>query len=520
MASTQARLEMADAAGIPENDKAAIKGYNRDDCASTPRLRDWLEAVRASLIAKGAVIDRPVPKPAEISEKLDDWQKRVAALVARLTDGVPDDVAERTAEQQARWLLAFMLDWHGREKKAVWWEYFRLRDLSAEDLLHERAGLAGLTFLEQAGGTTKAPVHRYRFALQDTDIRPEAISGASAARSSDASSPFRTTTARSTSRSAETPRHSILRPSSPTSRSIREERRRVSRCGSDEYVADNGMEGEGDHRAARDLLMAIAPRLRGQSLQVDGESTLDGGDPDRARVSTERLSGAGTARRGQDLHGRPHDLRARARRKAGRDYGQQSQGHPQSSRRGRRRCGRSRSSDPLHSEGLRNKEDDLDSLQFTTKNEHSLDALRTNCAVGGGTSCFWARPDAALASTCCLSTKPRRCHWRTCWPSPRPHRASCFWEIPRQLEQPIQGSHPDGVDVSALDHILGPHATVPADRGLFLAETWRLHPLICAFNSELFYEGRLHSRPGLEHQEIRSTVRTQWRGTSLPSRRA
>ncbi|MFX4899030.1 hypothetical protein ABTB86_19535, partial [Acinetobacter baumannii] len=54
-----------------------------------------------------------------------------------------------------------------------WWEYFRLRDLSAEDLLHERAGLADLTYVEQAGGTAKAPIHRYRFALQDTDIRAE-----------------------------------------------------------------------------------------------------------------------------------------------------------------------------------------------------------------------------------------------------------------------------------------------------------------------------------------------------------
>ncbi|WP_245314009.1 DEAD/DEAH box helicase [Bradyrhizobium elkanii] len=83
---------------------------------------------------------------------------------------------------------------------------------------------------------------------------------------------------------------------------------------------------------------------------------------------------------------------------------------------------------------------------------------------------------------------------------------------PRQLEQPIQGSHPDGVDVSSLDHILGQHATVPADRGLFLAETWRLHPLICAFNSEMFYESRLHPRPGLENQAIRSEGRLRAAG--------
>jgi superfamily I DNA and/or RNA helicase len=83
---------------------------------------------------------------------------------------------------------------------------------------------------------------------------------------------------------------------------------------------------------------------------------------------------------------------------------------------------------------------------------------------------------------------------------------------PRQLEQPIQGSHPDGIGVSALDHILGPHATVPPDRGLFLAETWRLHPLICAFNSELFYDGRLKSRTGLERQEIKSIGRLKGAG--------
>jgi superfamily I DNA and/or RNA helicase len=39
----------------------------------------------------------------------------------------------------------------------------------------------------------------------------------------------------------------------------------------------------------------------------------------------------------------------------------------------------------------------------------------------------------------------------------------------------------------------------------FWEETWRLHPTICAFTSELFYEGRLRPRPGLEAQEIRSS---------------
>jgi uncharacterized protein len=73
---------------------------------------------------------------------------------------------------------------------------------------------------------------------------------------------------------------------------------------------------------------------------------------------------------------------------------------------------------------------------------------------------------------------------------------------PQQLEQPLKGSHPEGADLSALEHVLAGAKTIPAEKGLFLEKTWRLHPAICRFTSELFYENRLHSREGLERQNI------------------
>jgi superfamily I DNA and/or RNA helicase len=75
---------------------------------------------------------------------------------------------------------------------------------------------------------------------------------------------------------------------------------------------------------------------------------------------------------------------------------------------------------------------------------------------------------------------------------------------PQQLDQPTQGSHPDGTDESALDYILAGEQTIPPDKGLFLEETWRLHPDICAYTSELFYDGKLRSRAGLEKQAIKA----------------
>ena len=497
-------------AGIPENDKAAIKGYNRDDCASTQALRNWLETVRADLIAGGAVIDRPAATTKEISIELDDWQRKVAALVARLIDGVPDDVGERTSEQQGRWLLAFMLDWHGREKKAVWWEYFRLRDLSAEDLLHERAGLADITFLQQAGGTTTAPVHRYRFALQDTDIRAEddlrSIGGDKFGRVVAISLDDRTIDIKKRGDTAGLHPEAVFAHNFVDTQVLADSLMRIG-----EYVSEHGMEGEGKHRAARDLLMAIAPRLRGQELQLDGESALTAAirialNLDCSVFPVQGPPGAGKTYTGARM------ICALVRE--GKKVGITANSH---------KVIRNLLDEVVVAareqalpigcvQKISDREDDRPSLKFTTDNAAFLDALNSDCQVGGGTAWFWARPDVADSVDVLFIDEAAQISLANVLAVSQAARSIVLLGDPRQLEQPIQGSHPDGVDVSSLDHILGPHATVPADRGLFLAETWRLHPLICAFNSEMFYESRLHPRPGLENQAIRSKGRLSGAG--------
>ena len=54
---------------------------------------------------------------------------------------------------------------------------------------------------------------------------------------------------------------------------------------------------------------------------------------------------------------------------------------------------------------------------------------------------------------------------------------------------------------------------MPDDKGLFLKNTWRLHPSICQFTSEQYYDGRLESESGLERQEILS--RSAFSGSGL-----
>jgi uncharacterized protein len=136
-------------------------------------------------------------------------------------------------------------------------------------------------------------------------------------------------------------------------------------------------------------------------------------------------------------------------------------------------------------------------------NPAALDALQTGTAnVLGGTAWLWARPEFAAAVDVLFVDEAGQMSLANVLAVSQAAHSVVLLGDPRQLEQPRKGSHPDGVGASALDHILGEHQTIPADRGIFLPVTWRLAPSICAFTSELFYEGRLTWKGGLERQRI------------------
>nr|WP_217509235.1 TM0106 family RecB-like putative nuclease [Pseudarthrobacter sp. C4D7] len=73
---------------------------------------------------------------------------------------------------------------------------------------------------------------------------------------------------------------------------------------------------------------------------------------------------------------------------------------------------------------------------------------------------------------------------------------------PQQLPQVTQGTHPEPVDESALGWLAAGHATLPTSLGYFLADSWRMHPELCRAVSTLSYEGKLHSAPAASLREL------------------
>lgn len=505
----QAFLELGDTSNINPDDRSVVEGYNRDDCISTWRLRDWLETVRAAKVASGINILRPTAPTEEASEDVTAWQAKIDELVARLTEGLPAAIQDRTAEQQARYILAHILDWHRREVKAAWWEYFRLSDVSVETLLEERSGLSGLTFVEAVGGTARAPIHRYTFPPQETDVRAEDdlknLGGADFGKVEEISVEERYIDIKKRGDTAAVHpeavfKHKVVR--------AQEQAEALVRIG--EYVATHGIIGEGDYAVARDLLMKAVPRSVTVPLRGPGESALDAAmriiPTLRGVLPIQGPPGAGKTHTGAHMictlvkAGKTVGVTANSHKvilhlveeaiKTGPQFGLDLQ------------C--------IHK--VTEKTDDQPGLTFSKNNAEVLAAIGTTKNVGSGTSWLWARGDAANTVDVLFVDEAAQMSLANVLAISHAAKSIVLLGDPQQLEQPMQGTHPEGTGVSALDHVLGGSQTIDTEHGLFLEQTWRLHPDICAFTSELFYEDRLKPLLGLEHQTVHSTGRVRGHG--------
>ncbi len=510
LAQIQAYLEFDDVEGLSEESKNAVQGYNQDDCLSTLSLREWLENVRNGLIDNGTQIERPAAKESDPSEAISAWQERVNALVEHLSGDVPAAREGRTDEQQARWLLANIADWHRREEKSVWWEYFRLRDLSADDLIDERNALANLEFLGTVGGTARAPVHRYRFPAQETDLRDgkelRSVGGDPFGKLETIS--FKNWTADIKKRMDSVGRH----PSAVFSHDhVNANVLKNSLVGIGEYVAANGIEGNGANRAALDLLLRQRPRVGGAPLQCEGETTAEAAVRIAPLLEGGVLPIQGPPGAGKTFTGARMICALVA---SGAKIGITANSHKviRNLLDEVVKAAEENGTDLTAIQKPAEMEEDLNRLRFTTGNEDVFRALQMDCQVAGGTAWLWARPEARNAVDVLFVDEAAQMSLANVLAVSSAAAGLVLIGDPQQLDQPMQGSHPDGTAVSALDHLLDGQQTIGTDRGLFLEQTWRLHPDICAFTSEMFYEGRLSSRPGLENQRIVSTGPVQGSG--------
>ena len=482
---------------------ASVEGYNKDDCRSTHELRNWLESVRTGLEASGTAVPRPPVVQSAANEEITERKQQVEALRAQLLANVPADRQLRSAHQRAMYLLAYLLDWHDREDKVGWWEYFRLIELPEEDLADEPNAVIGLQFVEQVRQEKRSFVHRYRYApdqemeiragdelhLQDGNRWADVVARDRDAHTLDVLVGPKKAAQRPTAAFA----HTYINP-------------KVMR---DALFA---LGTAALHGGATDLAMGLLqrrpPRLKTtadfasfigrtcRSADIGDVAVRLAGDLDRTTLAIQGPPGSGKTYTG----GRMICELARQGKKIGvvatghkvirnllKAAWHEGKEHPAPIR-------------LAHKTEYDETADDA-AIAIVSSNEAAIDALQSGAAnVLGGTSYMWARPEFADAVDVLFVDEAGQLSLANALAASQAADSLVLLGDPQQLEQPNKGSHPDGVGVSVLQHVLGEHKTMPPAHGLFLPITWRLTPAICRFTSELFYENKLTSKTGLEKQ--------------------
>lgn len=493
-----------------------LADYNRDDCVSTRMLRDWLEDRRREAIARGWSMERPTQEDGLPSDNQSAQQAETARRVTALTVDVPADRTDISDDQRERWLLAQLLDWHRRDAKPEWWNYFRLARLGTAELIESSEAIGGLAFEADVEPRGRGGwVRRYRFAPQDHKIRVgrSAIDPGDGESGKDAGEVvalndidgtidvFRTAT--------KLDRHpAALIPGKPIpTDALRDGLRRVA-----DDVLERGLSpgATGPYQSARDLILRAPPRLASAGgLPVDGRLAREGETPLETAVRLALdLDGGVLAIQGPPGTGKTWTgARMIATLvEAGHRVGIMAQSHKAITNL------IDKTAEAFFERGLpfaaiqRCDEDGGSTsggVRLTTDNGDVAQGIRTGpFAIAAGTAWLWAREEMMGSVEVLFIDEAGQGSLANAVAVSGAARSMVLLGDPNQLPQVSQGIHPEGAGASSLEHLLGDAVTIPPDRGLFLPTTYRLHPDVNDYISEVFYERRLTTAPETARQSL------------------
>ena len=502
-------LELDNASGGSEREalRQSIEDYNRDDCLSTYHLRNWLEDQRTGLESE---LEESVPRPISTDfAKTEDseTQKEVNELVDSLTRDLPPTLEEMDHEQRPRWLLAQLLNWHRREAKAFWWRYFYLlNELNPQEYRDESDALGELAFQgswpDPAPGS-RSTIYRFRFPPQDHDIKPgtrphDPATGKSAGlvrAINDGDGTIELSRANSNT----DPLPGSLIPFDLVGPGPKPEAlQRIAN-----WVLANGIATPGFAGVGRQLLRHDPPNFghsAGKALVGDGESAADAAlrlarALDGTYIAIQGPPGSGKSTVGAEMivdlvrHGKRVGITANSHKVIGELLAKVAE------------KGRDNAVDVRIGQCSPKPEVIEGAAQLQSGQTAAAIAGETFDVVGG-TTWLWAREEIIGSLDVLFIDEAGQMSLADAMAASACARNLVLLGDPQQLNQPLQGVHPPGAERSVLGHVLDGERVIPAHLGIFLHGSWRLHPDISEYTSEVFYEGQMRSHPGRERLSL------------------
>lgn len=496
-----------------------IAAYNRDDCHSTARLRDWLEDHRTLQ----GITDRPATQlqltetETERARKHAEKTQRRQTLTEPLLDPVPDDPRQRDPDHHTRARLAALVGYYQRENLPPWREHHRRINAPLTDL--ETDTDCAVPWKVQVGEWTP-PTGRQRKSRRHLTLHLDTTHPHPFTTGQDVhllypgapAQPATTNPATITEADPHTltltetcdpdsthsrPPIAVL-PGSPVNPAPKD--------GALETVARTAVDTlpHWPHHPGLDVLRRIPPRLKrpGPLPHLDQHDN----DPvatviaavdalDHSYLAVQGPPGAGKtylaaqlithlARQGKNIgvcstsHKAVENVMSaalNAAHAAGIDL-------PAAKRAANRH-------DPQPHTPWDRPSTPQALARWRTEHTHTPTLI-------GGTA--WAMSNAAMIAdpldVLIIDEAGQFALADTLAVSAATHNLVLLGD-PRQLPQVVQGTHTEGADASALQHLMAQRHIIDPQRGYFLDQTRRMHPAVCAAVSTLSYQGRLHAHP-------------------------
>ncbi|MFV5690554.1 TM0106 family RecB-like putative nuclease [Flavobacterium sp. LT1R49] len=494
---------------ITDEMKDSIQLYNQDDCLSTQNLHNWFEKERENLINNSEIIPRPIYNSVEISENINAHLERIEPLFTALMKDVPLMSDERTPIEQAKYILANMLDWYRREEKSFWWEYFRIKELEPDELLDEKTALTYLQFTGEREIVKKSVADTYTFPNQECELRVgnqiKNENGGSAGEIIEIDEIKNIIKLKKGPSIKDVHPETVIKFEQFSTKDKVETLLQFA-----EWIVINGFENTiNSYKATRDLLLNTPPRV---SIPLNNyknilEKSIDWATKlDSSYLPIQGPPGAGKSYTASHMI---YELI-----KNGKKIGVTALSHKVII-------------NLLHKvkQIAENEKFDIKILykgSTTNEDEYPWDSAKTIDVVASnlssyhiiaGTSFMWCNEKLKNAVDFLFIDEAGQFALIDTVVVSHAAKNIILLGDHQQLKQPIKGVHPEGTEVSALEHLLEGKKTIPEEKGIFLEETWRMHPDICSFDSDMFYESRLHSVDGLENQKVEGN--TIYKGSGL-----
>jgi predicted RecB family nuclease len=428
-----------------------IREYNREDCLSLYELHRWLLEQRPEDLPWRTPEEHEEPKE-EVQERLADRERVRLELLVGAEEGEP------------RWLLAQLLEYHRREEKPQWWEYFHHLGLDEEELFEDGDTIGGLELVGEPVPIKKSLEYTFSFPAQEhkigggaVDPKTEKVYNVSVD-DEQGLVRFRRAATR-----VDEPLPQALIPPTPLGTKV--QREAILRFA----------KAQESYPALVEIVERRPPRAKLDGTLEEAALGLDG-----SYLFVQGPPGSGKTWNGAHL---AVDLI-----KAGQRVGVTALSH--------RAINNFLSGVEKAAAGYTFKGRKKASGKDTEFHGRCIDSSEDNAAMLepelqliGGTSFLFAREDVkvdtlfideggqfALADALAVGTAARNL---------------ILLGDPNQLAHVSQGSHPPGANASVLSHLLGDDETVRPGMGVFLEHTWRLRPEVNDYISPTFYEGRL-----------------------------